>query len=126
MSGPLQSTHAPITLTISVDATVSDVRIIDHIRAALISRPIAAIIIDGQAPGGVTDRAALLIASPRPGATQVEAPNGTMRPGIVASDFTTHGKGIVAGQEYTLPTWAMGEFGIRSVSGTVSVLLVIL
>jgi hypothetical protein len=49
-----------------------------------------------------------------------------MRPGIVASDFTTHGKGIVSGQEYTLPTWAMGEFGIRSVSGTVPVLLVIL
>lgn len=69
--------------------------------------------IAGQVVGG-SDRAAVIIASPRRSSTPE-----TFYAALVASDFTTHGEYIPAGQEYYNPFDTDVYSGIKAVAGTV-------
>ncbi|MEX5523386.1 hypothetical protein, partial [Bacillus cereus] len=70
--------------------------------------PIGSLIICAKAPGvdpGV-DRGAVVVASPRPGATSA-----------VATDFTTHGCPSPAGEEIYFPSLQVTELYVRAAGG---------
>jgi hypothetical protein len=67
----------------------------------------------GLVPGG-TDRGAVVLADPRPGAS------------ITGTDYTTHGQFVPAGRDYTLPSANDLASFVKSVTGDIPAVVAVL
>lgn len=110
MGSPLTS-HAPIIVAISIPAntTTTGATIESLVKTALgggIPRAFLQIVIDKNQPAVSTDRAAFLVASTRPGTA------------IAATDFTTHGRYVEAGEELNIPAEQAHLLSVRSATAS--------